>query len=94
MDLVKTYIEVCGVDGYPTSEQMLRAESMLIVDELNGDYKYIYQQWLNDYSGKEGAAYNAGSLITLKYERPVNMEAKAVTRGGYSESLYNIMMGK
>lgn len=93
MGLIDCYIEVCGENGYPTTEQCLQAESLFIARELNGNYQYVYDAWLSEYGDKDNSAYGAGSVVCLKYEVPAHRDEKAITRGNSAQAIYNVMTG-
>ena len=65
----------------------------MIVKELSGDHKYVYDQWKNENANKNSAnaAYNAGSIICRKYEIPADANNKAITRGNTAKEIYKIM---
>ncbi|SHH55223.1 hypothetical protein SAMN02744040_02326 [Tepidibacter thalassicus DSM 15285] len=92
-NLIDCYVDECGEEGYPTREQYYKAESTLISKEFNGNYKKIYEEWLSKHSGKNTAAYEAGSMVCLKYEVPADRYNKAKTRGKSAQKIYQAMMG-
>lgn len=93
-NLVQVYLQECNNADRITLDQATAAEGKMVVKELSGFYKYIYNQWNNENSNKKSAnaAYNAGSIICRKYEIPANAAQKAVTRGNLSKEIYNIMV--
>lgn len=91
MNLVNCYIDVCGLNAFPTSEQCDKAEGMLISKEFLGAYHAIYQDWLSSYKTSSKAAYEAGSMVCIRYEKPDGYNQKAVTRGNSSQKIYNVL---
>ena len=92
-NLFKIYQQECGNKDKITLEQATSAEGKMVISELNGDYKYIYNQWKNENTNRNTAtaAYNAGYILTMKYEVPADTKNKAKTRGGTAQEMYNIM---
>ncbi|QNU67820.1 LysM peptidoglycan-binding domain-containing protein [Ruminiclostridium herbifermentans] len=95
MGLIECYIEICGENGYPTKEQCLKAEGLMVVKELEGRYSDVYKDWKSQYGNINGAdaAYGAGSIVCSKYEKPRDFNEKAKGRGNSSIDIYNVMMG-
>lgn len=95
MHLMECYKKVCGSSNYPTQEQCLQAEALMICEELEGDYKSVYDSWKSSCGGanSSSAAQSAGSIICKKYEIPAGVNEKAVTRGNDASNIYNAMMG-
>ena len=91
--LFKLYEKECGNSDTITEDQATIAEGKMVLEELTGSYKYIYETWKKENSNKNtgNAAYNAGSDICKKYEVPDDKESRAVVRGNTSIDLYNIM---
>ena len=91
--LFKLYQEECGNNNKITLDQATSAEGKMIIGELSGQYKNIYNDWSKSNSNKntENAAYNAGSLICIKYEVPYDYKNKAVKRGNTAKEIYKIM---
>ena len=91
--LVKLYLHECKNANKITLDQATTAEGKMIVKELSGDYKSIYNTWKNENANKNSAsaAYNAGSIICRKYEIPADYNNKAVTRGNTAKEIYKIM---
>ena len=91
--LFKLYEKECGYSDTITEDQATNAEGKMVLQELSGSYKYIYDTWKKENSNKNtgNAAYNAGSDICKKYEIPADKESKAIVRGNTSKDLYNIM---
>ena len=96
MDLVDCYISECELVIFPSKEQCYRAESTLIVKELkpNGIKDFVYPEWKADYSDKANAAYEAGSIICIKYEAPDDRFNKAIERGNSAQDIYAVLIGK
>lgn len=95
MELIQCYIDLYGEDHYPTIEESLLAENMMIIKELNGDYKDVYQKWKSQYGNSNGAdaAYEAGRIVCTKYEIPKNIKAQAENRAENAKKIYAVMMG-
>lgn len=83
-----------GKEVYPTAEQMLKAESDLIVEELKGVKKVCYEDWKGKYKNKDNSVNMSGQIICLKYEIPHDRENQAIIRGNNSDSIYKVMMKK
>jgi len=92
-NLFKIYQQECGNKDKITLAQATSAEGKMVISELNGDYKYIYNQWKNENSNRNTAvaAYNAGYILCMKYEVPADTKNKAKVRGGTAQDMYNIM---
>ena len=95
MHLMECYKKVCGRNNYPTQEQCLQAEALMICEELEGDYKSVYDSWKGSSGGADSstAAQSAGAIICKKYEIPAGAEQKAVTRGNDAANIYKAMIG-
>lgn len=92
--LVQLYNEECGNNETINLTQAISAESKMIMNELSGNYKYVYDDWKKENESKidtEEAAYNAASEICLKYEIPYDKINKAKERGETAKIIYNIM---
>ena len=92
-NLYKKYAEACGYQDKITLDQATKAEGNMVISELSGDYKYVYNQWNSENSNKNtaSAAYNAGYIICKKYEVPADTENQAKKRGKTAQSMYEIM---
>lgn len=92
-NLVQLYLQECGNKNKITLDQAISAEGKMIINELKGSYKSIYEDWKNQNSNKNtaNAAYNAGSILVKKYEAPSDSKTKAVTVGNTSKDIYTIM---
>ena len=92
-NLFKIYQKECNNNNRITLAQATAAEGKMVISELSGDYKYIYNEWKNNNSNKNTglAAYNAGHILCMKYEVPADRENKAKTRGKTAQDIYNIM---
>lgn len=93
MDLVNDYIDECGEQNYPTKAQCYKVESTLICKEFNGDYSYVYEEWLSNHSHKSDAASEAGSTVCIDYEKPAERYTKAKARAKSAEEIYDVMRG-
>ena len=79
-----------------TPDQAAAAEMDMILYDLRGDYKKVYNTWKKENAGALDcveSARSAGSIVCLKYAIPVNKEQQAVTRGNRAAKFYKIMMG-
>ena len=79
-----------------TQDQAAAAEMDMILYDLRGDYKKVYDTWKKENASAldcEESARSAGSIVCLKYEIPVNKEQQAVTRGKRAAKFYRIMTG-
>lgn len=85
--LLEAYDKYC-TSNYPTETDCAKAEANYIVDELQGSYKNVYNNW------KNGAktAKSAGEIVCKQYEVPANASAQAVIRGNNANKIYNVMM--
>ena len=92
-NLFKIYQKECNNNNRITLAQATAAEGKMVISELSGDYKYIYNEWKNNNSNKKTglAAYNAGHILCMKYEVPADRANKAKTRGKTAQDIYNIM---
>lgn len=92
-NLIECYKIVCGESNYPTFEQCIEAECMLIVQELKGDYHSVYDDWcLNlDETNSVESAVQAGIDVYGKYETPD--EDTSVQRGEAAGKIYEIFVG-
>lgn len=94
--LVSFYRKRAGSGDKITAAQVAAAENEMILYDFRGSYKGVYNAWLGANASALGtveAARSAGSTVCLRYEIPVNKEAKAVTRGNKAVEIYKIMMG-
>ena len=82
--------------GTITEAQVIAAENEMILSDLRGDYKKVYDGWKKENKSNlnsAAAAKSAGSWVCLKYEIPASKEQKAVTRGERAATFYKIMTG-
>ena len=86
------YFYIKGSD-YISLDQATNAEGKMIISELRGDYSYIYNQWKSDnpITDTPLAAYNAGHILTMKYEVPNDTSNQAKIRGRTANDMYIIM---
>ena len=80
-----------------TKKQAIAAEHEMILSDLQGYYKKVYNGWRRENESAlycPEAAASAGSWVCLKYEIPANREAKAVSRGKRAAEIYRIMVGE
>ena len=79
-----------------TPEQAAKAEMEMILWDLKGDYKKVYDAWKKENAAALDcveSARSAGSIVCLKYAIPANKEQSAITRGKRAAKFYKIMMG-
>ena len=91
--LFKLYQQECHNEDKITFEQAARAEGKMFINDLKGEYKYIYQHWKKETTNINTplAAYNAANLICTKYDVPTNTERKARIRARTANYMYIIM---
>jgi len=91
--LFKLYKQECGGADSININQAITAEGKMVMNELKGSYEYIYKKWDNENPNKntQDAAYNAASILCLKYEVPYKKEENAIKRGNTAKDIYNIM---
>lgn len=91
--LVETYNSECNKCDKITLDQATSAEGKMVIKELEGSHKYVYNSWKNENSNKNTAqaAYNAGYIVCKKYEVPADTERRAKERGNTAKEIYNIM---
>ena len=95
--LVEYYRSHAGSSADITQAQAVAAENEMILGELNGSYRFVYNTWLSWCSGDTDtpdAAREAGSLFCLKYEVPADKETKAIQRGAKAAAIYRVMIGE
>ena len=89
--LIQTYREVNNNSSTITLAQARIAEALLVSRELCGGYYYVYNWWCSrnsPYLNTPEAAYDAGWLICIEYERPLYTN-QAVIRGDLAVLIYN-----
>ena len=91
--LVQFYRKEAGTSNFITSEQVRKAEALMMSSELSGNYKSVYLNWKADIVNvnAETAANKAGYTVCMNYEKPDGMEAKASERGRIAEEIYKAM---
>ena len=92
-NLYKEYQTECNNQNRITYEQAIKAEGKMVINELNGDYQYIYDQWKmdNNNTSIQNAVYEAGKIICLEYVMPSDSSRVCKTRGNTALDMYNIM---
>ena len=92
-NLYKEYQNECNNQNQITFEQVIKAEGKMVINELNGDYKYIYEQWKmnNNNTNIQNAVYEAGRIICSEYVIPSDSYRVCKTRGYTAQDMYNIM---
>lgn len=85
--LLEAYEKYCS-SNKPTVEECAKAEANYIVDELQGAYKNVYNNWKNGTK----TAQSAGEIVCKQYEVPANASQQAITRGQNANKIYNVMM--
>ena len=90
LNLVNIYISYAGGNDTITYDQCVQAEMYMIINELNGSYRSVINNWRNSNSNRNtlNAAYDAGWRICMYYESPSNASTKAVERGNLAKQLY------
>ena len=91
--LLACYKDVCGEENYPTREQCIEAEGMFIIQELNGNYSEVYEEWCescNNINSIESAV-QAGRDVCKKYESPRTDTSEK--RGEEAGKIYKALMG-
>lgn len=94
--LVEFYRRHAGSGSAITSAQVVAAENEMILYELNGSYRFVYNAWQSDNprdTATAEAARSAGALVCLRYEVPADRETKAVQRGAKAAAIYQVMAG-
>ena len=94
--LVDLYVSYANGKDRITLEQATKAEAKMIVNELKGSYKKIYNEWKDKNSSdlnSQKSAYDAASILCIKYEVPADRYNKAIKRGDTAKDIYKIMMG-
>ena len=93
-DLWNLYNDECGSCTSINIQQATSAEGKLIINELDGAYSQIHSTWVKENSNLNSpkAAYNAGYLITKKYEKPNDLENEAKKRGKTAQNMYSEMV--
>lgn len=90
--LVEMYRKVAGSSDTISYEQVMLAESLYMVQEINGRWHYIYDRWKSHNSGNlysADAAYSAGRIICTEYEKPANYSSKQYARAELSRKIFN-----
>jgi hypothetical protein len=103
--LLEEYERVSGGTGRITLEQVIEAESQMMIQELRSGshtsgrdvprFSYLPDIWRVENAGNLNsaeAARSAASMITRNYLKPSNAATKAVTRGEDAVSIFDIMM--
>lgn len=98
MKLLAVYRKHAGAGSATiTRKQAIAAEHEMILKDLRGRYKKVYDGWKRENGDAldcPEAARSAGSWVCLKYEIPANREAKAISRGKKAAEIYKIMVGE
>ena len=74
--LFKLYQQECNNEDSIDINQAITAEGKMVMNELKGNYQFVYKNWDNENPDKNSkeAAYNAGRILCLKYEVPFQKE--------------------
>ena len=92
LTLYQLYKQECNYQDKIAFEHAAKAEGRMIINELKGNNKSIYNQWKkNNNINTPLAAYNAGYIICNEYEKPKDKEKKGKERGKTAQNMYNIM---
>ena len=94
--LVEKYIEVASPNDTITLQQVIQAESMYLLQELNNGYHSVYTNWKSTNSGNlnsSTAAYSAGKIVCTEYEKPKDFsyESKWGPRANMASKIYNLI---
>jgi hypothetical protein len=93
--LVEIYLEVANKNDIISNEQIIYAESLMFIRELNGNYKFIYTLWQSTNQGilnSNEAAYNAGYEICVSYVKPQNRFQEGTNRGQLAQRIFEAML--
>ena len=92
-NLYKIYKNECGGADKITLAQATTAEGKMVINELKNGYKFVYNEWKkkNPKANTATAAYNAGYILTMKYEVPADTTNQAKKRGKTAKNMYSIM---
>ena len=92
-DLFKIYQKECGYADKILLAQAISAEGKMVISELRGSFIGVYNNWNSENVNKNTAqaAYNAGYIICMEYEKPTETKPKALVRGDTAREMYNIM---
>ena len=92
-NLYQKYKNECGGADRITLSQATAAEGQMVISELRGSHVYVYNEWKkkNPKANTSAAAYNAGYILTMKYEVPADTTNQAKKRGNTAKNMYNIM---
>ena len=92
--LVKLYVEEAKGRDRIYLDEATSAEGKMIINEFNGRYKKVYNEWKNNNIHRlesVNAAYEAGSIVCRKYEVPAGYMKKGDIRGKFAINVYKIM---
>ena len=87
--LIKYYKKYSKGDK-PTMQECIQAETNLMIDDLEGEYSHIYEEWKK---GRKTAA-KAADIFCRRYEQPSDTDGEAKKRAENAKKIYNVMMGK
>ena len=92
-NLYKLYKKECGGADKISLSQATTAEGKMVISELRNGYAFVYNEWKkkNPKANTSAAAYNAGYILTMKYEVPADTTNQAKKRGNTAKNMYNIM---
>lgn len=101
--LFKKYKEIAGNSNTITYEQVMLAECLTMLEELNGDcpveehnFHFVYTNWKSANSGNlasSDAAKSAGQIFCTQYERPSDYLTKQYPRGKMAAKIYKLCKG-
>ncbi len=92
-ELVKLYVNEAKGKDKITIDEATSAEGKLIIKELNGEYKRVFNEWQRSASKNgEQAAYEAADILCRKYEIPADAVRRGKERGQTAVKIYRIMM--
>ena len=91
--LIEKYRSVAGYRDSITSEEVMLAEGLYMIDELSFKFRSVYTNWKNSNASlnSEAAARNAGKIICTDYEKPTGYNNKQKARGDMAVQIYRII---
>lgn len=87
INLLQSYQKYASSDK-PTKEECIEAEVNFMIDELKGDYSYVYSSWKTG----DKTASSAGDIVCRKYEIPGDTANQAKIRAQNASKIYDVMM--
>lgn len=93
--LVQLYLEVNGNQRIISRPQVIQAESLMILRELQGGYQHVYTNWKAANSANlnsQIAAGAAGDTLCYNYEKPKSRATSRYERADLARAIYADMM--